>query len=378
MGLKGCAAALFLGVPGVCGFRKAIRHTSNLCSEAIVDETCQLFSGGKSTSIVTQDDLEEMLSASSGSVSDLFTTLGINDEGVSCEKLCASIVTALDKAKIKPRESDLGCYYIGDGSDMKCDVDLNPDTVVEETRFTGDLPDFNDGMPGQFDETEASEAGPVDYPPGLILRRAANLFRMYPPVMVNITTPTGMSLAQGTAEDWNSDLRKVNIKAMAYVGTAIRKFKARQTKDTLTEWYGRAAFNDNGIRREVLRIMNSVNGMLGNVQYVYPGPECSRNTYAYVYPKSSKCSSSQLKRRACTKNSNGQFIFYMCSLTLKSKLSVQIETLTHEGSHHASAYTDDFKYGRSGCKKLATEKPSKALKNADNFCYYIQDVTDKR
>merc|ERR1712151_1912 len=98
------------------------------------------------------------------------------------------------------------------------------------------------------------------------------------------------------------------------------------------------------------------------------------------------CRHSELRTRPCTKY-GGNFVFYMCQLTMRSSLSVQIETLTHEGSHHATAYTDDVcmdnrhpcqqtAYGRSPCQTLARSNPSKALKNADNYCYYIQDITD--
>merc|ERR1719454_1433205 len=57
-----------------------------------------------------------------------------------------------------------------------------------------------------------------------------------------------------------------------------------------------------------------------------------------------------------------------------------VETLVHEGSHHASAFTDDVNfngqtaYGRPLCERLAQQNPSLALKNADSFCYYIQDT----
>lgn len=56
-----------------------------------------------------------------------------------------------------------------------------------------------------------------------------------------------------------------------------------------------------------------------------------------------------------------------------------VETLVHEGAHHASAYLDDVKfnggtaYGRSTCMKLAKASMNQALNNADNVCYYLQD-----
>jgi len=38
---------------------------------------------------------------------------------------------------------------------------------------------------------------------------------------------------------------------------------------------------------------------------------------------------------------------------------------------------EDVAYGREKCETLARRNPRKALKNADNYCYYIQDITDE-
>lgn len=111
--------------------------------------------------------------------------------------------------------------------------------------------------------------------------------------------------------------------------------------------------------------------MLGKVEYVYPGDQCEYNTYAYVYPNGPDARDSQ-----------GRFLFFLCDLYMRSNPSVQIETLTHEGSHHAVAFLDDVKfgdgkaYGRDTCVQLAQTNSHNALQNADSFCYYVQDVTD--
>eukprot|EP00932_Pfiesteria_piscicida_P008718 SRR837773.19244.p1 GENE.SRR837773.19244~~SRR837773.19244.p1 ORF type:complete len:195 (-),score=74.98 SRR837773.19244:15-530(-) len=169
---------------------------------------------------------------------------------------------------------------------------------------------------------------------------------------------------------------------MAYVQTALQRFHKKNTRASIEKWYGPGAYTNAAIRTKLGKTLNSVNDMLGNVEYVM-GPECSRSTFAYVYPSAyTSCKSSELSRKPCTKNNKGQFIFYICQLTLDTHLGEQIETLTHEGSHHAFAYTDDVDfeggtaYGRHACAKLAKRNWKKAMKNADNFCYYVQDVTD--
>jgi len=174
---------------------------------------------------------------------------------------------------------------------------------------------------------------------------------------------------------WEIEAR--SQQAQAYVTTALRKLGRYQTKDDIKKWFGEKAFLEFATRNEIKRVLNSLDGMLANVAYVYPGPGCSEDTFAYVYGKSTFFS----------KNPEGQFVFYLCDLYLKSDKSVQIEVLTHEGSHHATAYTKDMcsngeedcdgdmkAYGRSTCQTLATKHPEAAVKNADNFCYYINDV----
>ena len=114
-------------------------------------------------------------------------------------------------------------------------------------------------------------------------------------------------------------------------------------------------------------------------RYVYPGPKCKPNTYAYVYPQAYTCKEGKQSSRPCTTMRHSKkYVFYLCPLYFQRPAEM-VETLVHEGSHHATAFTDDVDfeggtaYGRSTCQKLARADPALALKNADNFCYYIQE-----
>jgi peptidyl-Lys metalloendopeptidase len=50
-------------------------------------------------------------------------------------------------------------------------------------------------------------------------------------------------------------------------------------------------------------------------------------------------------------------------------------TLVHEMSHfNVVAATDDWAYGQSACKSLATSNPSKALDNADSHEYFAENT----
>jgi len=227
---------------------------------------------------------------------------------------------------------------------------------------------------------------------------------------------------------WRTAVQQRNAQAQVYVSTAIRKYKLKQTDALIRKWFGAAAVKDVSYGQEITRILNAVAQMLGNVEYVYPGVDCEETTYAYVYPSGEG-----------SRNTKGQYLFYLCPLYMTSPKSEQIETLTHEGSHHATAFTDDVcmdrfqggarpryfeqpkrnfpanvalgevytldafgvdavvtlvksstvvlteaatddcqntAYGRDTCQQLARLDSIMAMRNADSLCYYIQDVTD--
>eukprot|EP00971_Amphidinium_carterae_P074799 1478244-Amphidinium_carterae.1 len=179
---------------------------------------------------------------------------------------------------------------------------------------------------------------------------------------ITTTTTTVVS----TVPTWLSDVEKVSVQAQAYVAHALQV--APTSKTLLKKWFGR---DDEVTVRKAMYVLNSLSGMLGNVAYA-KGPKCGPNTYAYVYPRGSY-----------SKNSKGEFVFYLCSVYFRSDLGEKIETLTHEGSHHAVAYTDDVwadntherkAYGRYTCKRLAQQYPDRAIKNADSHCYFINDL----
>lgn len=170
---------------------------------------------------------------------------------------------------------------------------------------------------------------------------------------------------------WKEQVQRRNSQAQAYISTAVSKVRAKKAGKQIRKWFGSKAVSDSRIHIEILRILNSVQDVFSNVDYVRNGDECSSNTYAYVYKWGSK-----------SRDSSDRFLFYLCDLYDRSADSVQIETLTHEGSHHAVALLNDVDfgggkaYGRGTCQRLAEVDSNKALLNADNFCYFVQDITD--
>jgi hypothetical protein len=185
----------------------------------------------------------------------------------------------------------------------------------------------------------------------------------------------GPSFVALKAGDWRTDVAKVSLKAQSYLEKVAQGMSRNLYAREMNLWYGT---DDASTRTEVKRILASVSSMIDNVDYVYPGPQCSPNTYAYVYPNAGRGYTFDQK-------TGKKFNFFLCPYYMKVDLGEQIETLTHEGSHHRTAYTDDVPhptqsgqkaYGRSSCKTLARYNKRSALKNADSFCYFTQDAAE--
>jgi peptidyl-Lys metalloendopeptidase len=111
---------------------------------------------------------------------------------------------------------------------------------------------------------------------------------------------------------------------------------------------------------------NSVNTNYGRIrsglQASYPvdcaGPQCTANTYAYVYPADSS------------------HLIYVCGYfwkvtTNNCVIDSQPGTLIHEMGHFNNvASLQDIRYGEANCKNLASTNPGQAIQNADNYCYF--------
>ncbi|CAK0870723.1 unnamed protein product, partial [Prorocentrum cordatum] len=404
-----------------------------LCDASIVEDTCKLFNGDPeelaNADRIVPSDVQGVLSATVEGIADLWEAVGLPIPA-KCMDLCHAVVSWLEQhAHVVPPKSDLGCSQNEKTGKHDCDIDLSPPSVHDSGGSSEEeLPIFdhdeldenNQDIPperlddDEEDEGEADGEDGVEYAMDEIAVEIAHMFRIYPEIVTAVEIEEDLLDDEDRAEDKNlrgspetgrrltwdayggggyggsfrDKIRITEQKAIAYISSAVREFNRRNTRRHMDKWFGRRAFNDPSSRNRVQQVLNSVNRMLSHVEYVYPGPQCSPNTYAYVYPEAYTCgSSAEYKRDACTKTRGGKFVFYMCQLTMRSPMSVQIETLTHEGSHHATAYTDDVcmdysnpcrqtAYGRSPCQQLASMNPTKALKNADNYCYYINDITD--
>lgn len=391
-------------------------HAENeaLCSATIVDQTCFEINGGikhdRGDDWTQTTQIRDLLSADEETMGRLWDAIQGPTEHptsdgqgywISCDSLCHKVVAYAQANGICPQESDRACY-VERGQEPDCTLDVGLSAIP--TFGPGkdvDLPDMHDKPMltetdpnisgslfqalGRFGEASKanSTADIIDYDLWETVERVANLFRVYPSRKASLDEAGVESLMESSGHAFPSGYGRVHAQkeaeAKAYMGIVIRAINAKRTRTQMTRWFGSRAYTDPRVRREILRVLNSVDHMISNVEPMYPGPECSDNTYAYVYPRAHTCSyASELATRACTKLGS-KFVFYLCPLYLKRPTEM-IETLVHEGSHHATSYTDDVEfegnkaYGRSPCQRVASRDPSKAIKNADNFCYYIQDV----
>eukprot|EP00933_Yihiella_yeosuensis_P005236 TRINITY_DN109712_c0_g1_i1.p1 TRINITY_DN109712_c0_g1~~TRINITY_DN109712_c0_g1_i1.p1 ORF type:complete len:716 (-),score=106.53 TRINITY_DN109712_c0_g1_i1:154-2301(-) len=343
-----------------------------ICSQGIVEETSKLIdngqASGKGAIICSKSEMQELLVASPDTMSEMWKTLNL-PEDPTCEAVCKAVAQELDQRQRLPPRSDYGCILVA--GKMECSIDFSETSIAEFANFTGDLPDFHDKRSVQSVEEQKEEAEwsaqarskletvHDDEPPENshhtwdewnLLRTVANLFRIYPPsdtTVAGSTSKEGSLVELGKVDFDERDVKQTNEKAQACLAATIKRFNARQTKTSINKWFGAGAFNDNlGRRKEVQRLLLAVHNMLGNTVFVFPGDVCSDNTFAYVYPRAGRTVKDHCdgrlpaKDEKCVKNSEGKFVIFLCNLYM-TRPEERIETLLHEGSHHATAFTDD-------------------------------------
>lgn len=90
------------------------------------------------------------------------------------------------------------------------------------------------------------------------------------------------------------------------------------------------------------------------------GSECDSDTYAYTYP----CTSSMW---ICSQ-------FWSAPMVGSTyEYGTRAGTIVHEMTHSWSN-TDDFVYGRTRCKQLASSNSGRAVRNADSLEYFCEDI----
>lgn len=122
-----------------------------------------------------------------------------------------------------------------------------------------------------------------------------------------------------------------------------------------TTWFGTyKSSRYNSVRSHFQSIHSALSG-----QQMTFHCDCTSSAYAYVYP-------------------NQPYHIWLCNAFWNAPMTgtdSKSGTLVHEVSHfNAVASTDDWAYGQSACKSLATSNPNRAVDNADSHEYFAENT----
>ncbi len=197
---------------------------------------------------------------------------------------------------------------------------------------------WREGDAGLFDAIEllaADEPGP-DSRPGLHYRYVNPSF-----VACSSSRQTTLRSALGQAQTYAS-----NSSSYLQAGTRGPRY---------TTWFGTySSSRYNKARSNFSSILSRIT----NNTFTFHC-DCTDNYYAYVYP-------------------NQPYHVWLCNAFWSAPLSgtdSKAGTLIHETSHfNAVAGTDDWAYGQSACRSLATSNPNRAVDNADSHEYFAENT----
>ena len=150
--------------------------------------------------------------------------------------------------------------------------------------------------------------------------------------------------------------KEAHLAAYRYAKSAILELQNNEAMAKL--WFGKSHVSS------AINVFDKMTEILqkDTVTYVYGGKHCKPDTFAYTF--------------------HGTRKIFLCNEYQKSpklaKFDSKMGILTHELSH-AICYTNDIVYGISACKKLAKKASRRAVRNADNYEYFVEtlSITDK-
>ena len=177
----------------------------------------------------------------------------------------------------------------------------------------------------------------------------------------------------------NGDLsaaKAAQIDAKGTLDSAVNFLKGNdnQTKALVLRWFGRS---DQITIEKVIDVLSRTSKWVNSVApyclYANDGSLVEQmtaedgsiilsdeagNVYAYVDPGD------------ITKINLGLKFFSAPAIGMNSKLGSIIHEVTH---YFITGNTDDIRYGRAKCLQLAKQDPDSAIRNADNFEYFIEE-----
>jgi len=144
--------------------------------------------------------------------------------------------------------------------------------------------------------------------------------------------------------------------ARTYTENAKGYLNAGKTGARYTTWFGAyTSSRYNTAKQHYVAIDTAMDQNAGQITI---NCGCNQSYYAYVYPTQ-------------------PYQIYVCKAFWSAPntgTDSKAGTLVHEMSHfNVVASTDDWAYGQSAAKSLATSNPTKALDNADNHEYFAEN-----
>jgi len=378
-----------------------------LCSNDAVEEACLLINNGpdgptqaepgKDAKVWTSfSRLAHTISAPEERLNQIFEDL--NETVNECRSICEAIVSSIDPANL-PEVSDVACYFDGSGHRV-CDLDASQaqltllfDKIKDET----DSLKHADPKGGDDDSNNTTTTVPgnggadpaamliQDYTDNEIVVAVASLFRIYP-ALEPIETLEGED--RDLEPPQVEALEKVAAYGRALTAMTIRKFRARDTEVRMTYWFGDGTYRDENARDKVRLVMNSARRVLGSlhIEKGSPGACGVGPQYASIYAYAETCRPEIMfpmanvdagKGNNC--EMNGKFFVYLCQAWIHGVSAENAVRLLHEATHHRKQTIDHPMngpiYGRHHAHVLAGQDSPMALKTAENYKYYVLDVS---
>ena len=157
----------------------------------------------------------------------------------------------------------------------------------------------------------------------------------------------------GCSTSRQNDLTQATGGAESISGKALNYFNAGTNDTNYTTWFG----TYNATRYNTVKShYTNIKGAFTNQNVTYHC-DCTDSAYAYVFK-------------------NQPYNIHLCNAFWSAPqlgIDSKAGTLVHEMSHFTIvADTDDWAYGQSACRSLATSSPSRAVDNADSHEYFAE------
>jgi peptidyl-Lys metalloendopeptidase len=147
------------------------------------------------------------------------------------------------------------------------------------------------------------------------------------------------------------------VSARSYSENAKGYLNASKTGPRYTSWFGAYTSSRYTTAKQHFAAIDSAIDQ--NAGQITINCGCTQNYYAYVYPTQ-------------------PYQIYVCNAFWSAPntgTDSKAGTLIHEMSHfNAVAGTDDWAYGQSAARSLATSNPTRALDNADSHEYFAENT----